>query len=66
MRRAAQRDANRARDIIEASILHRHPSGEPVLMEREKLAEAIANEDYEEAARLRDSLQNREDRSEPS
>ena len=60
-----QKNSLRAIEELRQQLFRMLPP-DPLAELREKLAEAIANEDYEEAARLRDSLQNREDRSETS
>ena len=60
-----QKNSLRAIEELRQQLFRMLPP-DPLAELREKLVEAIANEDYEEAARLRDSLQKREDRSEPS
>ncbi|MCH2584380.1 MAG: UvrB/UvrC motif-containing protein, partial [Planctomycetes bacterium] len=60
-----QKNSLRAIEELRQQLFRMLPP-DPLAELREKLGEAIANEDYEEAARLRDSLQKREDRSEPS
>ena len=60
-----QKNSLRAIEELRQQLFRMLPP-DPLAELREKLAEAIATEDYEEAARLRDSLQKREDRSEPS
>ena len=58
-----QRNSLRAIDELRQQLIKMLPP-DPLCKLREKLAEAIADEDYEEAARLRDSLQRREGRNE--
>ena len=60
-----QKNSLRAIKELRQQLLRMLPP-DPLSELREKLAEAIANEDYEEAARLRDSLQKKEDRNEAS
>ena len=58
-----QKNSLRAIEELRQQFLRMLPL-DPLSELREKLAEAITNEDYEEAARLRDSLQKKEDRNE--
>ena len=60
-----QKNSLRAIEELRKQLFKMLPP-DPLAELREKLAEAIANEDYEEAARLRDSLQKRKDRNEAS
>ena len=60
-----RKNSLRAIEELRQQLLRMLPP-DPLSELREKLAEAIANEDYEEAARLRDSLQKKEDRNEAS
>lgn len=58
-----QKNSLRAIEELRQQLVKMLPP-DPLSDLREQLAEAIANEDYEEAARLRDSLQKGEDRNE--
>ena len=58
-----QKNSLRAIEELRQQFLRMLPP-DPLSGMREKLAAAIANEDYEEAARLRDSLQKKEGRNE--
>ena len=60
-----RKNSLRAIEELRQQLLRMLPP-DPLSELREKLAKAIANEDYEEAARLRDSLQKKEDRNEAS